>query len=139
MILLWSLMTMLQCILMLLVPSIIIYYYTKLWYFCFHSNIFRNCILNINIIKADVVWHKSKNQFVIYPCLEIRFIIFCVEIYHSPFRLMTYPLTNTIPLDLQTRILHSLDLLLWLLQNQGIYRITSKQTVVKLTNKHSSL
>ncbi len=40
-----------------------------------------NFTLNINIINTEVVWHKNKKQFVMYPCLEIRF--FCVAgIFH---------------------------------------------------------
>ncbi len=74
--LLWAPINMLQCILMMLWPSFIMYYYAQLWYFCFLSKIFKNCTLNINIIKTKVARHKNKNQFVMYPCLEIRFIVF---------------------------------------------------------------
>ncbi len=28
------------------------------------------------VIKTEVVRHKNKNQFVMNPCLEIRFIVF---------------------------------------------------------------
>ncbi len=43
---------------------------------------------------------------------EIRFILFCEEIFHSSFGMMKYPYTKIFHLNLQTRIHHSLVLVI---------------------------
>ncbi len=34
-------------------------------------------------MKTEVVRHKNKNQFVMYPCLEMQVYCFCVGIFHE--------------------------------------------------------
>ncbi len=84
--LLWAHIMMLQCILMLLGPSFIMCYFAQLWYFCFLSKIFR--IVHWTLLsskqKYPVVQHKNKNQFMMYPCLEIRFIVFVQRYFICP-------------------------------------------------------
>ncbi len=63
-------------------------------------------------MKTKVARHKNKNQFVMYLCLKIRFVVFCDGIFYFSFVLMKYPYTKTIHLDLQTRIHHSLVLVI---------------------------
>ncbi len=52
--------------------------------------------INININKTKVVWHTNKRQFMMYLCLEISFIVFCVGIFHSFLAVMKYTYTKTI-------------------------------------------
>ncbi len=54
--------------------------------------------------------HYNKNQWVVYPCLEIQVNCFWVGIFHESFGLMKYPYTKTMNLHLQTRIHHELVL-----------------------------
>ncbi len=58
----------------------------------------------------------------IYPCLEMQVYCFCVEIFHSSFGLMKYPYTKTIHLHLQTRIHHSLVLVILLVHRVQLYK-----------------
>ncbi len=97
--LLWAHVMMLQCILMLLQSSFIMYYYTQLWYLY--------VLLVNNIIKTNVAQHKNKNQFMMNPCLEIRYIVFVKGYFIHLSDSWNIPTQKTIHLDLRTRIHHS--------------------------------
>ncbi len=67
--LLWAHIMMLQSRLILLGPTFIIYYYAQLWYFCFHSKIFKS--VNQEPVCDIVVWRWGP----LVLCRDISFVL----------------------------------------------------------------
>ncbi len=63
-------------------------------------------------LQANNIQHNyyNKNQWEVYPCLEIQVNCFCVGIFHESEGRMKYPFTKNNEPDLQTRIHHELVL-----------------------------